>query len=103
MIPGVVHLSVDLRCRDGRPQALIFMDVHAHILTRYNTQHGKMQNAVRSVPSRLRACVFLVCLFCLVTNDGRLSTLELFLGSVHRYKRRKMYGLPVDVDNHRYL
>ena len=46
MIPGIIHLSVDLRCRDGRPQALILMDVHAHILTRYDTQHDKMQNAV---------------------------------------------------------
>jgi hypothetical protein len=103
MVPGIVHLPMDLCRRDGRPQAFILLDVHAHILTWHDTQHFEVQNVVRRVSSHLRACVFHLRLVCLATNDDCLSTLTPLLGSVHRYKPRNMYGLLVDVDNHRYL
>lgn len=102
-ILGIVHLSLDLCCRDGRPQAFVLLDVHAHILAWHDTQHYKMQNVVRSVSSHLRACVFRLRLVCLAANDCCLSTPTPLLGSIHRYKQRKMHGLLVNVDNYRYL
>jgi hypothetical protein len=94
---------VDLRCRDCRPQAFVLLDVHAHILTRHYTQHYKMQDVVRWMSSHLRACVFHLRFVCLAANDGCLPTFTSLLGPIHRCKQRKVYGLLVDVDHHRYL
>jgi hypothetical protein len=102
IVPGIVHPSMDLCRRDVRPQAFGLLDVHAHILTRHDTQHYKMQDVVRWVSSHLRACVFHLRLICLDANDGYLSTFTSLLGSIHRCKHREVYELLVDVDNHRY-
>ena len=83
MSSGIVHLSMDLRCRYGRPQNIVLLDLHAHILVELRTRHNKVPNVDRPEPGCLRACLLHVCPICVVANDGGLSTIAPLLGSIY--------------------
>ena len=85
---GIVYLSMDLRCRNRRPQAIVLLDLHAHILVELGTQHNKVPHVDRPEPGCLRACLLHLCPICVVTNDGGLSTVAALLGSIYWCEQR---------------